>query len=369
MQLECDVLVIGGGMAGVSVAYELAARVRVVLVEAEPTLAYHTTGRSAALYAPSYGNATIRALTAASLEGYHRIERDLAEAPLLTRRDVLWIAAPDDVDELVRAVEVLAAEGGPEPIPPRDAVDRFPALRPEMVGAAALEAGTADIDVAGLHQAFVRGFRSRGGVIVRHEPVARVEPGWLVHTSRRRISATRVVDAAGAWADDVARMAGVDPVGLVPLLRSLFTSPVARGTPSPEWPFLAEVTARFYCRPEGRGVLASPADETPSEPGDVAADPLEVARAIEVINRYTTLGLRSVSSSWAGLRTFAPDRSPVVGERPGDDGFFWMAGQGGYGIQIAPALAQLARALLLDEPIPFATVAASDVSPGRFASR
>jgi D-arginine dehydrogenase len=210
--------------------------------------------------------------------------------------------------------------------------------------------------VAAIHQGYVRGARSNGAEIVRNAGVTSLErhgDRWTVATADGRLHrAPVVVDAAGAWADDVAAAAGIERVGLTPLRRSIFMVPSPLGEASRGFPNCSDVDESFYANPEGAQFLCSPADETPCPPSDAKPDEVEIARAIEAINAATTIGVRSVTSSWAGLRTFAPDRNLVVGEDPTAPGFFWLAGQGGYGIQTSPAAARLGAALVLGEPVP-----------------
>jgi D-arginine dehydrogenase len=353
-----DVLVIGGGMAGISIAYELAARARVVLVEAEPTLAVHTTGRSAAVYAPSYGGPIVRALTAASGRRFRDLETELDTPPLLTPRPVVWLGADD---EGAAHLDGLPAE----PITPAEATALCPVLR--TVTAAAYDDSASDIDVMALHDGYRRGLRERGGVIRAGSPVTEITrdgTGWRVGTE----TADLVVDAAGAWADEVAAKAGIPTVGLRPMRR---TAAIASGATAidPSWPLVCDAADRYYFRPEGERLLISPSDETPSEPCDAKPDELDVALAMDRVNEVTTLGLRRVHTAWAGLRSFVVDRSPVVGAWPDSPGFAFFAGQGGYGIQMAPALAALGAAVVLGEPVPAdIDVVASDVLPGRSAN-
>lgn len=332
-------VVIGGGIAGVSVAAELAVSRDVLLVEAEPMLARHTTGRSAAIYLPSYGGPVVRALTAAS--------RTRFAPDLLSPRPMLWVSTDDEGDQHVR--DKVAAE----PLTITQARDLCPALRPDAFRSIALDAGTMDIDAMGLHQHYVRELKARGGAIRMGDPVTaltRDGGGWRVALGHDEIQADEVVDAAGAWADHIAALAGVPSVGLTALKRTIA---IAVGAPvDPAWPLVADAADRFYFRPEGEGVLVSPADETPSEPCDAKPDELDVALAIERVNEVTTLGLRSVRTAWAGLRSFTPGRTPVVGQAPGHPGFHFFAGQGGYGIQMAPALAAAGAAVITGAAIP-----------------
>jgi D-arginine dehydrogenase len=328
MAIKADVAVIGAGMAGVSVAYELSADRSVVVLEQESQAAFHTTGRSAAMFLESYGGPEIRDLTVKSRPEF---------GPLLTPRQLLWVAPPSQLDQ----IEALAA--AQPSLVAVEASDHCPALRPGWCAAALLEPGAMEIDVLGLHQQYLGGARRRGTRVVLDAAVrsgSRANGQWLLETAAGTVAATEVVNAAGAWADIVATRLGVPPIGVRPLRRTALVSRAERVDRT--WPIVADVGETFYFRPEGAGVLLSPADETPSEPCDARPDDLDVALAIERVNEATTLELRSVLTSWAGLRTFAPDRMPVIGPDPAAPGLWWIAGQGGYGIQIAPELARLA---------------------------
>jgi D-arginine dehydrogenase len=345
-----DVVVIGGGIAGVSVASELALDRRVVVVEAERELGLHATGRSAASYVPSYGPPTVRRLTAASLPDFGLLSEEVGR-PLLALRAVLYVADAAGVPALDRILADQA--GGPvRELPVRDAVSLCPALRADVVTRAAIDETASDLDVAGLLEAYGVRLRARGGRILLGERVVAVgrEAGWwVVETGSTRVVAGAVVDAAGAWADPVARLAGLPALGIQPRRRSIF---LARGrlAGSPtNWPFTLAADESFYFKGEGESVLVSPADATPVEPHDARADEMEIARAIEAVNAITTLGIRSVARAWAGLRSFAPDGEPVVGHLEEAEGFVWMAGQGGYGLQMAPALARVAAAAVRGE--------------------
>jgi D-arginine dehydrogenase len=366
-----DAIVVGGGIAGVSIAYELADFGSVLLLEAESQLAQHTTGRSAAMYLPSYGGAVVRALTAASLPDFERVQADVDDVMLLSPRALLWVVDAAGLP----ALEGTVAHSGEtlRRLTPEDGRRLCPALRPETLAGCAVDESGMDIDVLALHQWYVRGFRERGGTLATSSAVTRLDPdgaGWRVATGESERSCDVVVNAAGAWGDTVAVLAGVAPVGLRPLRRTLFTSPHHWTDPIDGWPLVADAEERFYFKPEGEQLLVSPADETPSEPCDARAEEIDIARALEVIDERTTLGLRHVRSSWAGLRTFAPDRGPVAGPPDSAPGFCWFAGQGGYGIQMAPALARLGAALALGDAIPpdiaALGVTAAAVSPDRF---
>jgi D-arginine dehydrogenase len=336
-----DYVVVGAGIAGVSAAYELAAGGSVLLLEREREPAYHTTGRSAAMFLASYGGADVRPLNLASRPLFEEI------GTLLTPRPLLWVGDAGrqaDLAALTRVDPTL------RPLDEAEVRRLCPVLRPEWCAGALLEAGAMEIDVLGLHQYYLGGARRRGIEVRLDAPVRAGHHdggGWTLQTGAGTVRADVVVNAAGAWADDLATRLGLDPVGLAPLRR---TAAVARASGvDPAWPLVSDVAEGFYFRPEGDGVLVSPADETPSEPCDARPDDLDVARALDNVNAATTLGLRSIRTAWAGLRTFAPDRNPVVGPDPAEPSFVWLAGQGGYGIQTAPALARLAAGA---DPIP-----------------
>ena len=357
-------MVIGGGIAGVSAAHELAAHVDVVLLEQEEQLAHHTTGRSAAAYLETYRSPTVRRLTLASRSFL---------TPMLSPRPLLWIGAADRSEALE-----AAAESGRALVPSVRLIDfaearsMCPALRPTQAEIAVLEPDAMDIDVAALHQTFVQGMRARGGEIRRSSPViglARAAGRWIVTTPSEVYEAKIVVNAAGAWCDEIAALTGVRPIGLRPLRRTAFTCAAPNGVDVRSWPLVADIDDRFYFKPEGPQLLCSLADETPSPPCDAVAEPLDVALAIERINDATTLDLRHVRRAWAGLRSFVADRTPVVGIDPDAPGFCWLAGQGGYGIQTAPAMARATAGLVVDRRLPDDLLAlgvtADDLSPAR----
>jgi D-arginine dehydrogenase len=352
---QLRVAVIGGGIAGVSVAYAFARRdpaIAVTVLEQEPMLARHSTGRSAAQFVINYGALAVRPLTALGRPFLEEPPAEMAEGSLLSPRPILFVAAPDHEATIT---EMLADTNGSgvdlEELGPSQAVEWFPALRADRVGRAVLEVGGQDIDVAGLHQAFVRGLRRAGGVIATTARVdaahrsAPTEP-WTLESTAGPFEADLVVNAAGAWGDVVANRAGVVPLGLVPKRRTAF---MTAGSPaSARWPFLADAANRYYVKPDGSQFLCSPADATPTEPGDAKPEQVDIAQAIDTINEHTTLGLRSVRSAWAGLRTFVSDESLVLGPDDQHPDFLWCVGQGGVGIQTARAAGQLVVDLALD---------------------
>jgi D-arginine dehydrogenase len=351
-----DVAVVGGGIAGVSAAFELAALGSVVLLEAEASLAQHTTGRSAAMFLESYGGAAIRALTRASRPLLDAAPERLGTPPILALRGLLWIASEVQTAALAAEVDALRREGaGLELVSAATARTLVPVLSADHVASGAFEPDAREIDVMGLHQGYVRGLVARGGVVLRNTRAVRLErsgSGWLIGAAGAEVAAGVVVNAAGAWADRVAVLAGLPPAGVTPLRR---TAAIARGGFTGDgrgWPGVLDADEGFYFKPEGDAFLVSPADETPSAAVDARPEEEDVARALALVNEATTLALTHVTNAWAGLRSFARDRNPVVGFDPHGPGFFWLAGQGGYGIQMSAALAEVAAALVAGAPIP-----------------
>lgn len=337
-----DVIVIGGGIAGASIAYELAADRQVLLLEAESTVAKHTTGRSAATWIDSYGPPFVRELSEASLGWFLNPPID-TDGPLTQAMGALWLG----VEGQEQRLHELALTPGVELIDGKQTEELCPVLRPGIVPEAVYDSRALDLDVAGLHHAYMRAFKARGGEVQTRAAVTSAERQngeWQVHTTAGAFEAKLLVNAAGAWGDVVGIAAGAKPIGLTPRRRSIFQS-VPR-EPVPKFPFTITVDERFYIKPEGDGVLCSPVDAEPQEPGDPKPDELEIARAIDAINEATTLAIRSVRTAWAGQRTFAPDGDPVAEFDPDVEGFFWFVGQGGWGIQIAPAHALRAAQII-----------------------
>ena len=352
-----DAVVIGGGIAGVSAAHFLAsAGAQVTVLDQEPALAQHTTGRSAAMYLENYGSTPVRRLVLSSRSFLEAPPEGLTDAALLSPRPALEVGGPDDGDHLrERARTGAALVADIRFLTPQEAVETCPALRLEALGGAVLAPGCMDLDVMALHQAFVRGLRRAGGSVRTGAPVVgleRVPGGWRVHSPAGSITARIVVNAAGAWGDAVASMAGAAPVGLRPLHRTAFTVPAPDGVGARGWPLVHGLDEDWYFKSEGADLLCSPADETPAEPGDARPREEDVALAVDRINAATTLNVRHVRTAWAGLRTFAPDRVPVVGEDADAPGFVWVAGLGGYGIMTAPAVGMLAAAAALGRALP-----------------
>jgi D-arginine dehydrogenase len=364
-----DAVVIGAGMAGAVAASSLAETLpRVALIEAEETAGYHATGRSAAIWILNYGPPDVRALTGASRAFLEAPPPGFAKAPLTRRRAVVFLAP-----EVQRAhlAEMVASGEGLEWIDPAEIRAAVPVLRPDYAVAAAIERDAFDIDVAALHQGWLRRLRAKGGTLALRHRAGRIERSggaWRVETSGGGVFAAPVlVDTAGAWGDEVARLAGVAPLGLQPKRRTaLIIDPGAHDCV--DWPLLNDAGHTWYVRPEARRkLLVSPADETDMDPHDVQPDELDVAIAIDRMQQALDIPVRHVEHRWAGLRTFTPDRSLAIG--PGEaPGFFWMCGQGGYGIQTAPAAGRLLAALATErDPGPALAPVVPLVDPRRFA--
>jgi D-arginine dehydrogenase len=337
-----DFLVIGGGIAGAGAGYFLAGSGHVTLLEAEPVPGLHSTGRSAALFSEYYGNSVVRALTAASRPFFTTPPPGFAAHPLLAPRGTVTLCPPG-ADALF-AAELAVASCAPVPAVEIDSAEvrrRCPIVRPGAFTRAMFKPATMDIDVAALHEGFLRGVRCGGGQVItraRVRSLAREGPLWRLVTDAGEFAAPVVVNAAGAWADEVAALGGVRPAGLMPRRRTAFLVDPPGGLDAAGWPLIADVAGTFYLKPESGRVLISPADETLVPPGDTRPDDLDIAIAAERVAQVTTLAVRHVRHSWAGLRSAVPDDTPVVGEAPDAPGFIWLAGLGGYGIQTAPAL-------------------------------
>jgi D-arginine dehydrogenase len=348
-------LIVGGGIAGASAAYEIAPFAKVILLERESQPGYHTTGRSAAVFAPAYGNRVIRALTAASHAFYRERAGGLANHPVLAPRGALFVGREDQLTMLdALQAEISAEVPGLGRLDGQQLLARVPVLRADYGAGGLYDLTSMDMDVAAIHQGYLRAFRARGGQVVTDAEVSAIKtdpPPWRVETRAGSFEAAVLVDAAGAWADQLAEMAGVAPLGLAPKRRTaiLFEPSI---DPDPAWPVVIDADEEFYFKPESGLLLGSPADETPVPPCDVQPEELDVAIAIDRIERAASFRVTHVRRKWAGLRTFAPDKTPVVGMDESMPGFFWLAGQGGYGIQIAPALARAAAKLLVEGVLP-----------------
>ena len=372
-----DVIVIGAGMAGASVAWWLAPHARVLLLEAESQPGYHSTGRSAALYMASYGSAQVRALTRASLGFYESPPDGFCEHPLLSPRGAMMVATPEQMPALEEHWAMLS------PINPlaqrlsgAEAVERVPVLRPECVAGGVYEPDAADMDVHAIHQGFLRGVRRHGGELLCAAPVTalqRLGGVWTVCSGERQWQAPVVINAAGAWAEAVGRMAGAQAIGLVPKRRSAFVFQPPAGLASGGWPLVFGAAEDWYIKPDAGLLLGSPANADPVPPQDVQPEELDIAMAIHRIGEMTSLQITRPVRTWAGLRSFVADGGLVGGFDPQAEGFFWLAGQGGYGIQTAPAMGEACAALVQGQPLPghiaAQGVTADGLGPARLSLR
>ncbi|MBB4186992.1 glycine/D-amino acid oxidase-like deaminating enzyme [Sinorhizobium terangae] len=369
-----DVVIIGGGIAGLSLAHFLSQHRSVAVIERENALGYHSTGRSAAEFVLRYNAPEVCALARIAKDFFDRPPQGFTDVPLLKQRGGVMIASANKIG---RFETVLAEERALAPeierLTPEEAVSRIPILKPEYVAAAYYDPNFWDIEVENLLQGYLRGARRNGSdVLERHEILSAERDGgaWILTTAGGEISAKVVVNAAGAWADPVAALFGVDPIGIVPHRRTAITVDLPDGVDATTLPEINEIDEDFYMKPEGGRLLASPADATPCEPSDVQPEEIDVAWAAHYVEEATTISVRRIAKSWAGLRSFSADKLPVVGFAPGRSDFFWLAGQGGYGILTSPSLGQLAANLLIDTPLPEAfrreALDPRSFSPARF---
>ncbi|WP_018291823.1 FAD-binding oxidoreductase [Verrucomicrobium sp. 3C] len=370
-----DVLVVGGGIAGLTTAFHLAEKgCSVVLLERESQPAFHSTGRSAVFFRGSHGRAPVRALCRASRPFFEHPPETLSERKLAAPRDALFLASTRDLRALDSFVEGMNTLGTVmEYLTPEEACAQVPVLRPAFVGGAARETGGMDIDLPALLRALQGGLVRQGGCVRLRAAVREMERSgslWRVRTPAGDFAAPFLVNAAGAWCDEVARTAGAAPIGIVPKRRTVMTFRPDAKTDIARWPMVLEVRERFYFRPWGKELLASPADQTPVPPCDIQPEETDCRILLQRLAEATTLPLDpdSLLRRWAGLRSFVPDELPVIGWDPDLPGFFWVAALGGFGIETSPAVGQIAAALLTDAPFP-PRVAAEGVSETDFTPK
>lgn len=351
-----DIAVIGAGMAGASAACALARRHSVVLVERENQPGYHSTGRSAAMYVETYGNAEVRALTVAGRDSFKSPPSGFAEHPLVTARSSMFVGSAaqgalvqqmyDDSRTLSPSIRLISTQ---------DALARCPALRAKACEYALLDPEAMDIDVHALHQGYLRTARRLGARVLTRaglDLLDRSGSHWCLRAGQHEFTAAIVVNAAGAWADEVARLTGALPLGLQPLRRTAITFDPPPGTDASRWPAVFDIGEQWYFKPDAGRLMASPADETPSLPCDAQPEEYDVAVAVDRIEQATTLNVRRLASKWAGLRSFVCDHAPVIGFDEQIEGFFWLAGQGGAGIQTAPGAASAVSGLIETGELP-----------------
>ena len=370
---QADFLIIGGGIAGASAGFWLAPHGKVTLLERESQPGYHSTGRSAALFMESYGTPQVRALTMASRAFLERPPAGFAEHPLLSPRGALIVASPGQEAALHAQWQVLhRMTPNARLLDTAQACALLPVLRPEKVIGAVYEPDAADMDVHAIHQGYLRGLRHAGGSLVSDAPVValhRQDGLWHVEAGGETYVAPVVLNAAGAWADDIAALAGVRPLGLLPRRRSAFIFAPPPGVAVGHWPMAIGAGEDWYFKPDAGMLLGSPANADLVEPHDVQPEELDIALGIHRIEEMTTLTIRRPTRTWAGLRSFVADGDLVGGFAVDADGFFWLAAQGGYGIQTSAAMGEACAALARGLPLPARIagfgVTAAMLSPAR----
>ena len=364
---EFDVAIVGGGIAGASLGYRLAGRRSVALLERESQPGYHSTGRSAAMFMESYGPPMVRALTRSSRAFYERPPPNFTDHPLLTPRGALYVAAIGQEHLLAETQTELESTGCRiERLDAAATLAKAPCLRPDLIAGSLLDIDAQDIDVAALHQGFLRGLRAAGGLIRVNTDVRtaqRAGDAWELQLPEGEIvRAKTVVNAAGAWADEVAQAFGAKKIGLDPRRRSAFTFAPPDGTDVTTWPTIVGIDESWYFKPDAGLLLGSPANADPVVPHDVVPEELDIALGIHRIEEITTLSIRRPKAIWAGLRSFVADGELVIGFDDACPDFFWLAAQGGYGIQSASGASELAACMLLGDTLS-ATLSSHGVRP------
>ncbi|WP_448682674.1 NAD(P)/FAD-dependent oxidoreductase [Pseudomonas nicosulfuronedens] len=354
--IEVDYLIIGGGIAGASTGYFLSRHGKVAVLERESHAGYHSTGRSAALYTVAYGTPQVRALTAASRAFFDNPPEGFVEHPILTPRGEMTVDFEGNPEELQRQFD-SARDSVPEMrlLDADEACAIVPVLRREKVHGAMLDPSAADIDTDGLLQGYLRGIRRNGGSVQLDSEaleISRIDDAWEVRCAQQAYRAAVLVNAAGSWSDKIAELAGAAPLGLTPKRRAAFLFSPPEGVDSHAWPVLVSLDESFYFKPDAGMLLGSPANADPVEPHDVQPEELDIALGIYQIEEHTTLSIRRPSHTWAGLRSFFADGDLVSGYDPATPGLYWVAGQGGYGIQTSAAMGEASAALIRREALP-----------------
>ncbi len=357
-----DFLIIGGGIAGISAAARLSEYGKVIVLEAEPALGYHSSGRSAAMFEETYGSPTTIALNKLS-----RAFLENENGGVLSPRGLMLVGTQETKQEFAKDMVSMALQ----PITLEAALEKVPILDPEKITEVGYHADAWDIDTDLLMQNFARFTRKNGGTIESNQQIVQIKRSpniWTVTSATgQEFSAKILINAAGAWADEVAKLAGIQPLGFTPLRRSIARIPAPNGLDVKDWPLIFGPGESWYAKPDAGKLLVSPAEEELSHPHDAWPEDLTLAKGIARFESVVTTTVTRLESSWAGLRTFAPDRSLVIGADDQYPTFFWLAGQGGYGIQSSPAASQLIADLITGKPSPFDKATMAALSPARFA--
>jgi D-arginine dehydrogenase len=353
---ECDFLIVGAGIAGASVGYFLAQKHKVIVLEREEQPGYHTTGRSVAVYTEAYGPRPVRALVIVGGPFFQHPPTGFTEVPLCHPHGLMFVAREDQRSVLMAELAAV------QPLSPNihevtvdEAVQRVPVLRRGYLAAAFLDPNCLSLDVNAIHQGYLRGLKAAGGEVVTDAEAQTFERHggkWRVRTPAGAFTAPVVINAAGAWADVVAERIGASTIGLVPKRRTVIAFGPPAGTETGSWPVVIDAEEQFYFKADAGTILGSPGDETPSPPTDAQPEEIDIAITVERLERATTMPIRRIIRKWAGLRSFVADRVPVIGYAPDVDGFFWLAGQGGYGIETSAGLARCAAGLATGDGLP-----------------
>ena len=353
---EYDYIVLGGGIAGASIAYHLAPEGSVVVLEGEEQPGYHTTGRSVAVHTDSYGPEVMRKLSKASHDFIMQPPGDFSEIPLQHPLGIIFVATDEQKDDLLAFLQsVQALSPDIHEISIDQVVEMVPVMKRDLLAAAFYDRRTIGMDVNAIHQGYLRGTKKHGGEVICRARVQGLEKNgglWQVESAAGKFGAPVIINAAGAWADEVAGMAGARRINIVPKRRTCiaFHGPV--GMDVNNWPGIMDAHENYYFKPDAGALIGSLGDETPDMPCDVQPHEMDVALTVDRIENATTLEIDRLIRKWAGLRCFVEDRLAVIGYAPDTEGFFWCAAQGGYGIATSPALGQCAANLVLGRDFP-----------------
>lgn len=350
-----DFAIVGAGIAGASIAAHLAPEASLCMIEAESQAGYHATGRSAAMFVPAYGPPAIRMLTRASASFFNQPPEGFCEAPLLSARDILLIATEDQQASLRQFQIEMEKAQTLNTIETNQLCQHQPLLRDGYAKSGLIDPTGSDIDVHSLHRGFLREVSRHGGELITNAPMqalSRQNDVWHISLKQTVIKAHTIINAAGAWAEEIGQMAGAEMIGLVPKRRTALLIEPPEGLDLDNMPMTIDIDEAFYLKPEARQILISPANEDPMAPCDAQPDEMDIAICIDRIERAFNLPVRRIHSKWAGLRSFVADKEPVIGYSDKAEGFFWLAGQGGYGIQSSPAAGRLGAALALGKAVP-----------------